>query len=734
MTPPLPPKLGLDLLQDPRLNKGTAFTERERDALRLRGLLPPRVFTLAEQHERIMENFRAQTSDIQRYVFMVALQDRNETLFYHAVIEHLAEMMPIIYTPTVGEACARFGHIFRRPRGLYVSAADRGRVRDVLRNWPEPVAGVIVVTDGERILGLGDLGAYGMGIPIGKLSLYTACGGVPPSRCLPVMLDVGTDNPALLSDPLYTGLLQPRLRGEAYAELVDEFMTAVPEVFPDALVQFEDFATDNAIGLLARYRDRACVFNDDIQGTAAAALAALLVAGRATGRPLADQRLLFLGAGAAATGIADLVVTALVQDGLPADEAARRIWMFDQNGLLVAGRGGPAGVPPPLCPRARAGGSLADAIGLLRPTALLGLSGQPGLFTGPVLEAMAAVNDRPAVFALSNPTSRAECTAEQAYRHTGGRAVFSSGSPCEPVDVEGRRFAPSQTNNAYIFPGLGLAVVACGARRITEGMFLAAARALADQADDTLLAGGALFPPIERIREVSLRIAVAVVRVAIDQGLAARRAARRPRDPPAAVDVPAGPPGVRGGVGKVQPDVFVASIEEMRTLTWSRVQTLLLVAEALSPSTSRADRFLKRVRYREAGVPLYWVVDGDERSVEARMLRIRYAPPTAVYSSSPASRPSSRAHQCQKAGTVPCAHAFSRWEPSPRRPCSPHPRRTPPPRTGHRLPRHGPSPSRRPSIRCRPACAALSSSPSPTGRMRCREIRPATGSDRPTST
>jgi malate dehydrogenase (oxaloacetate-decarboxylating)(NADP+) len=518
----LPPKHGMDLLQDPHLNKGTAFTERERDVLRLRGLLPPRVFTLEQQLERIMENYRSQTSDLQRYVFMVALQDRNETLFYRAVIDHLPEMMPIIYTPTVGEACARFGHIFRRPRGLYVSAADRGSIREVLRNWPEPAVGVVVVTDGERILGLGDLGAYGMGIPIGKLALYTACGGVHPSLCLPVMLDVGTDNPALLQDPLYTGLLQPRRRGQEYADLVEEFMTAVGDVFPRALVQFEDFATGNAIGLLARYRELACVFNDDIQGTAAAALAALLVAGRATGRRLTDERLLFLGAGAAASGIADLVITALVQAGLPEVEARRQIWMFDAEGLLVAGRSGLPEFKRRYAAEHAAIATLPEAIRALRPTALIGVSGQPQLFTRPVLEVMAEVNERPAVFALSNPTSRAECSAEQAYRWTGGRAVFSSGSPCDPLEVGGRRFAPSQTNNAYVFPGLGLAVTATGARRVTEGMFLAAARALADQADESLLATGSLFPPLERIREVSLKIAVAVAHVAVAEGLVSR--------------------------------------------------------------------------------------------------------------------------------------------------------------------------------------------------------------------
>ena len=518
----LPPKHGIDLLQDPRLNKGTAFTARERDALHLRGLLPPRVFTIEEQLERTMENFHAQASDLQRYVYLVALQDRNETLFYRAVVEHLAEMMPIIYTPTVGEACARFGHIYRRPRGLYIAAGDRGRVREVLRNWPEPNVGVIVVTDGERILGLGDLGAYGMGIPIGKLALYTACGGVRPSLCLPVTFDVGTDNPALLRDPLYTGLLQPRLRGAEYAEFVDEFMAEVQEVFPGALVQFEDFATDNAIGLLERYRDRACVFNDDIQGTAAVTLAALLVSGRATGRRLTDERLLFLGAGAAASGIADLVTTALRQAGTGADEARRRIWMFDVEGLVVAGRPGLSGLKRRYAQEHPAVTALPDAIRALRPTALIGVSGQPQLFTPSVLQAMAEANERPAVFALSNPTSRAECTAEQAYGWTGGRAVFSSGSPSEPVTVEGRRFAPSQTNNAYIFPGLGLAVVSTGARRVTEGMLLAAARALAEQADQSLLAEGALFPPLGRIRAVSLKIAAAVARVAAAEGVVAR--------------------------------------------------------------------------------------------------------------------------------------------------------------------------------------------------------------------
>jgi malate dehydrogenase (oxaloacetate-decarboxylating)(NADP+) len=520
--PRTPDKRGLDLLQDPRLNKGTAFTAEERAALGLEGLLPPRVFTIEEQLGRVMGNFRAKPSDLERYVYMVALQDRNETLFYRTVVDHLPEMLPIIYTPTVGEACARFGQMFRRPRGLYVSARDRGRVAELLRNWPEREIAVVVVTDGERILGLGDLGTYGMGIPIGKLALYTACGGIRPSHCLPVMLDVGTDNAALLADPLYTGLRQRRIRGDPYADLVDEFVTELETAFPGVLIQFEDFATANALGLLARYRDRVCAFNDDVQGTAAVTLGALLVSGRMTGRRLAEERLLFAGAGAAATGIADLAVEALRRDGLTRSDAERRVWMFDVQGLLVrersdlpATRRRYAHEHPPVA-------DLPQAIRALRPTALIGVTGQGQLFSEQVLRAMAGVSDRPVVFALSNPTSRAECTAEQAYEATGGRAVFSSGSPYTPVELDGRRFAPSQTNNAYVFPGVGLAVTTTGARRVTDQMLLAAAESLAGLADEATLRTGALLPPLERIREVSLRVALAVAREVIDAGLARR--------------------------------------------------------------------------------------------------------------------------------------------------------------------------------------------------------------------
>ncbi len=524
------PKTGIALLQDPRYNKGTAFSEAERDALGIRGLLPPRVFTLDEQLARVMENFRAKDSAIERYVFMVSLQDRNETLFYRTVTDHLTEMLPIIYTPTVGEACQRFGHIFRRPRGLYVTARDRGRVRTVLRHWTERDIAVVVVTDGQRILGLGDLGAYGMGIPIGKAALYTACAGIHPWRCLPVMLDVGTDNPELLRDPLYTGLPQRRLRGEEYAAFVEEFVEAVGEVFPGALLQFEDFAAENASRLLERYRDRICTFNDDMQGTAAVTLAAVLASERLTGRRLAEERVLFLGAGSAACGIAGLLAAALRARGVPEAACRDRIWMYDVGGLLTEDRTDIPAFARPYARRASPVAGLVAAVRTLRPSVLVGVTGQPGLFTEPVLGALAAAVERPLVLALSNPTSRAECSAEEAYRGTGGRAIFGSGSPFPPVALDGRRFEPSQANNAYVFPGVGLGVSALGVRRVTDRMFLAAAEALAGLATDARLAEGPLLPPLASIRDVSVAVGGAVARVAAEEGLATREP---PADPEA---------------------------------------------------------------------------------------------------------------------------------------------------------------------------------------------------------
>ena len=520
------------LLHDPSRNKGTAFTETERDALGLRGLLPPRILSLPEQEERILRNFHGKRSPLEQYIYLTGLQDRNETLFYRILVDHLAIMMPVIYTPTVGEACQTFGHIFRRPRGLYVTLEDRGRVRQILRNWPESQVRVIVVTDGERILGLGDVGANGMGIPIGKLSLYTACGGIHPAGCLPITLDVGTDNAALRADPLYIGNPRPRGRGPDYLALLDEFVAAVDEVFPGVLLQFEDFATDNALGLLARYRERYCVFNDDVQGTAAVALAGLYSAARLSGVPLAQQRLLFLGAGSAATGIADLVVGALVAEGQPVLEARARCWLFDSKGLVVRSRGDLASHKRPYAHDHPASGSLVESIRSVRPTALLGLSTQGGAFTGQVLGAMAELNRRPVIFALSNPTAKSECTAEAAYRHTAGQAIFASGSPFEPVELDGRRHTPGQGNNAYIFPGLGLGVLVSRARRVTDRMFQVAARALADTVSVEALAEGRLYPPLEQIRRVSELIAKAVAEVAWESGLAG---IPRPEDLPAAV-------------------------------------------------------------------------------------------------------------------------------------------------------------------------------------------------------
>lgn len=511
---------GIKLLQDPRLNKSTAFTEAERDALGLRGLLPPRVTTIEQQLLRVMANFAGKTSNLEKYVFLTALQDRNETLFYRALLDHVEEMLPIVYTPTVGEATLKFGQVFRRPRGLYVSADDRGRVAAVLRNWPEHDLRVIVVTDGERILGLGDLGAYGMGIPIGKLSLYTALAGVHPAWCLPVMLDVGTDTAALRDDPLYTGLLRPRLRGPEYEELVDEFVLAVQEAFPSALIQFEDFATDNAIGLLERYRDRVLCFNDDIQGTAAVTLAGLLAAGRAAGRAIAEERILFFGAGSAATGIAHLIVGAMERDGLTGEEARGRIWFMDSRGLVEASRPDLARHKRPFAHTHPPVRSLEDAVEALRPTALIGVSGQGGAFTEPALRAMARHHDRPVVFALSNPTANSECTAEEAYRATGGRVVFASGSPFDPVALDGTTYVPGQGNNAYIFPGVGLGVIAAGARRVTDAMFHAAARALSDLVGDDRLRAGCVYPSLTRIRDVSTAIAVSVARTAYGDDLA----------------------------------------------------------------------------------------------------------------------------------------------------------------------------------------------------------------------
>ncbi len=513
-------KRGAEILNDPVLNKGTAFSHAERDALGLRGLLPPRVMTQDEQLARILPGVRAKVTPIEQYSYLVALHDRNVTLFYRLVIDHLEELMPVLYTPTVGQACEEFGRIFRRSRGLYITAEDRGRVAEVLANWPADDIRMIVVTDGERILGLGDLGANGMGIPIGKLTLYTACAGVPPHQCLPITIDVGTNNTTLRESHSYLGLRQPRLRGAAYDELLDEFIEAVQARFPRVCLQFEDFGNHNAFSLLERWRDRICTFNDDIQGTAAVALAGLYSSVRLTGVPLREMRLLFLGAGEAGIGIGDLVVEALVEEGLSLADARLHCWFVDSQGLVESSRTGLPEHKQRFAHDHVAIGSLRDAVETLRPHAIIGVSGTPGMFTPAVLSAMARLHPRPVVLALSNPTSKAECTAQEAYTATDGSAIFASGSPFAPVTFKGRTHVPGQGNNAYIFPGVGLGVLVSESSRVTDEMFAAAARTLADLVTDDDLAMGRLYPSLSRIREVSHAIAVAVAQIAFARGLA----------------------------------------------------------------------------------------------------------------------------------------------------------------------------------------------------------------------
>lgn len=511
---------GLHLLNDPALNKGTAFSYEERIALGLRGLVPPGINTMEEQVVRVMGNYERKTSDLERYIFLVALQDRNQTLFYRVLSEHLEEMLPIIYTPTVGLACQEFVHIFRRPRGVFVSTKNIGHFSDILRNWPNRGVRVIVMTDGERILGLGDLGAAGMGIPAGKLSLYTACAGIHPSWCLPVTIDAGTNNPELRKDPLYFGMKHERIRGDAYDSLIDEFIKAVEDNFPNTLIQFEDFGNQNAFRLLDKYRDRICTFNDDIQGTASVALAGLYAALRITGLTLQQQKILFLGAGEAGTGIGDLIVEAMMDEGLTQEQARMRCWFVDSRGLVVKSRDNLAGHKKPYAHEHGEIPNFLESVKSLKPTAIIGVSGQAQTFTQPVLEAMAEFNERPIVFSLSNPTSNSECTAEQAYSWTRGRAVFASGSPFDPVTFNGRQYIPGQGNNAYIFPGVGLGVVSCRSRHVTNDMFLTAARTLAAEVTDSDLRQGSIYPSMRRIREISMKIAMAVADMAYEKDLA----------------------------------------------------------------------------------------------------------------------------------------------------------------------------------------------------------------------
>ncbi|KAI3801986.1 hypothetical protein L1987_30106 [Smallanthus sonchifolius] len=516
---------GYTLLRDPHHNKGLAFTERERDSHYLRGLLPPAVSTQELQEKKLMQNIRSYEVPLHKYVAMMELEERNERLFYKLLIDNVEELLPVVYTPTVGEACQKYGSIFKRPQGLYISLKEKGKILEVLRNWPERNIQVIVVTDGERILGLGDLGCQGMGIPVGKLALYTALGGVRPSACLPVTIDVGTNNQKLLDDEFYIGLKQKRATGKEYYDLLEEFMYAVKQNYGEkVLIQFEDFANHNAFELLAKYKTSHLVFNDDIQGTASVVLAGLIASLKLLGGSLADHTFLFLGAGEAGTGIAELIALEIsTKTNIPVEEARKKIWLVDSKGLIVSSRKESlqhfkkswAHEHEPLT-------TLLDAVKAIKPSVLIGTSGVGQTFTKDVIEAVAAVNERPLIMALSNPTSQAECTAEQAYTWTEGRAIFSSGSPFDPYEYNGNLFIPGQANNAYIFPGLGFGLVISGAIRVHDEMLLAASEALANQVTQEHYDKGMIYPPLTNIRKISANIAANVAAKAYDLGLATR--------------------------------------------------------------------------------------------------------------------------------------------------------------------------------------------------------------------
>ncbi|CAK7353136.1 unnamed protein product [Dovyalis caffra] len=522
---------GYTLLRNPRHNKGLAFSENERDAHYLRGLLPPALLTQELQEKKLMQILRQYEVPLQRYMAMMDLQERNERLFYKLLIDNVEELLPVVYTPTVGEACQKYGSIFRRPQGLYISLKEKGKILEVLKNWPERNIQVIVVTDGERILGLGDLGCQGMGIPVGKLSLYTALGGLRPSVCLPVTIDVGTNNEKLLNDEFYIGLRHRRATGQEYAELVDEFMTAVKKNYGEkVLIQFEDFANHNAFDLLEKYSPTHLVFNDDIQGTASVVLAGLLAALKLVGGTLADHKFLFLGAGEAGTGIAELIALEISkQTNAPLEETRKRIWLVDSKGLVVSSRKESLQqFKKPWAHDHEPIKGLLDAVKAIKPTVLIGSSGVGKTFTKEVVEAMASINEKPLILALSNPTSQSECTAEEAYTWSEGRAIFASGSPFDPVEYNSNVFVPGQANNAYIFPGFGLGLIISGAIRVHNDLLLAASESLAAQVQQENFDKGLIYPPFSNIRKISANIAAKVAAKAYELGLASRLP--RPKD------------------------------------------------------------------------------------------------------------------------------------------------------------------------------------------------------------
>lgn len=515
---------GRAYLLNPHVNKGTAYTIEERMALGIHGLLPPAVFDMDSQLERLKNQYEYEASDLARYSFLMALYERNETLFYSLVQSDVKKYMPIIYTPTVGLACQKFGAIFRRPRGLFITIHDKGHIASILDNWPETDVRAIVVTDGERILGLGDLGCQGMGIPIGKLALYTACAGIRPDMTLPIQIDVGTNNKDLLEDPMYPGIKLPRVQGKEYEEFIEEFMQAVTHKWgKQVLIQFEDFGNHNAFKLLRKYKNRYLTFNDDIQGTAACAVAGLLATSRITGKPISEEKFLFLGAGEAGLGVANLLVLLLRDMGVSPADAYKKIWLFDIDGLITSNRMDLDPLQIKFAHDHESVKTFEDAVDSLKPSAIIGLAGAGRKFTPSILKKMADNHERPIIFALSNPTSRAECTSEDAYNYTKGQCVFACGSPMNSVTVNGQEFVPGQGNNVYIFPGVALACILTGSTTINDRAFLIAAQRVASELSEEEVSKGAVYPDLDRIREISEKVAIDVAKYLFDAELATYR-------------------------------------------------------------------------------------------------------------------------------------------------------------------------------------------------------------------
>lgn len=513
-------KHGIELLQDPSLNKSTAFTEAEKKALGIVGLVPDVTETQDLQLSRVMMQLGHKSTDLDRYIYLVNLLDHNEVLFYRTVMSDPARFLPIVYDPTIGEACLKFGHIYRQARGMYLSMTRLGKVKDILKNWPQKDVRFICVTDGGRILGLGDLGANGAGIPIGKLQLYTACAGVPPQYLLPMYLDAGTNNEQYLHDPLYLGMRKPRPSTDELFSFVDEFVEAVQEVFPKCCIHFEDWTGTDAVHLLQRYRDKYCVYNDDVQGTAGITLAGMINATKLKGTKLKDEKYLFLGAGSAGIGLADLQCSALVAQGMTLKDAQSRVYMFDVNGLLESTRKDLVDFQKPYAHRHAPTKNFVAAVESIKPTTIIGVSTIGGAFTQKVVESMSRINERPVILALSNPTEHAECTAEQAYTWSKGKAIYAAGVQFAPVHYNGQTFLPGQANNFYIFPAVGMAIFATQAKRVTDEMFIEAGQAVADQVAPALLKQGLLYPLQANILETEIQTAARVAKLVFDSGLA----------------------------------------------------------------------------------------------------------------------------------------------------------------------------------------------------------------------